>query len=225
MVKIVFIFLMYCIGIPVLGISIFPGVFLIYHVWVHTAGLAISLRLLYFCFVFVFGYFLSGAMLMLVVIAVRMIFRLRLKEGEFSIDSPEIFKWIFINAFFLAVKVAFMDFILMTPYCAMFYRFMGAKIGRNVVINSKNVMDMSLLEIGNNVVIGGNATVIGHSLGKDGLKLKKVKIGKNVIIGLNAVVFPGVEIGENSIIAAGAIVPKDTHIPANTTFFGPVIRG
>ena len=220
MAKIIFIFFMYNIGILVLGVSIFPGTWLLYQIWGHTAAVGINLRLLYFCFGFVFGYFLSGAMLMMVVSFIRTIFQLRLKEGTFRGDSLEIFKWIFVNAFFLAVKVAFMDFILMTPYCALFYKFMGAKIGRNVTINSKNVMDLSLLEIGDNVVIGGNATVIGHSFEKEGLRLKKVKIGKNVIIGLNAVIFPGVEIGENAVIAAGAIVPKDTQVPANATFFG-----
>lgn len=224
MVKIILIFFMYCIGIPVLGVSIYPGVFLLYQLWAHTGGLAVSLRLLYFCFGFVFGYFLSGAMLMVIVSAIRMIFQLRLKEGEFKSDSPEIFKWVFVNAFFLAVKVAFMDFILMTPYCALFFKFMGAKIGKNVIINSKNVLDLSLLEIGDNAVIGGNATVIGHSFEKGGLILKKVKIGKNVLIGLNSVVFPGVEIGENAVIAAGAIIPKDTHVPANTVFFGHPVQ-
>ncbi|MBI4309799.1 MAG: acyltransferase [Candidatus Omnitrophica bacterium] len=163
-------------------------------------------------------------MLMAIVSLIRIIFQLQLKEGEYAGDSFEIFKWLFINVFFLAVKVAFMDFILLTPYCSLFYRLMGAKIGKNVEINSKNVMDLSLLEIGNNVIIGGNATVICHSFERNGLKLKKVKIGNNVIIGLNAVVFPGVEIGDNAVIAAGAIVPKDTRVAANTTFFGSAVR-
>jgi len=222
--EIIFIFFMYCIGIPVLGVSIYPGVFLCYQIWAHTAGIDVNLRLLYFCFTFVFGYFLSGAMLMLVVSAIRMVFRLRLKEGEFKGSSPEIFKWVFVNAFFLAVKVAFMDFILMTPYCALFFKFMGAKIGKGVVVNSKNIMDLSLLEIGDSVVIGGNATVICHSFEKGGLILKKVKIGNHVIIGLNSVVLPGVEIGDNAVIAAGAIIPKDTHVPANTVFFGHPVQ-
>jgi len=210
---------MYGIGVVILGASIFPGVFFLYQLWAHTGQLDIGLRLLYFCFGFVAGYFFSGAMLMLIVSLVTAIFRLRLREGEFDSASPEIFKWLFINAFFLAVKVAFMDFILLTPYCALFYRFLGAKMGRNVAINSKNVMDISLLEIGDNAMIGGNATVIAHSFERDGLKLKKVKIGKNVIIGLNAVILPGVHIGDNAVIAAGAIVPKNTHVPAGTTFF------
>lgn len=224
LVRVLLSFFMYAIGIIVLGAAIFPGVAFLYYLWAHTAAFEIPLRLLYFCFGFVFGYFLSGAMLMTIVSLIRIIFQLQLKEGEYAGDSFEIFKWLFINAFFLAVKVAFMDFILLTPYCTLFYRLMGAKIGKNVEINSKNIMDLSLLEIGDNVIIGGNATVICHSFERKGLKLKKVRIGNNVIIGLNSVVFPGAVIEDNAVIAAGTVVPKDTHVRANTTFFGTVIK-
>ena len=219
-VSIFFTLFMYSIGVALLGVAIFPGVYFIYQLWVHTVHLSAGLRILYSCFGFVAGYFFSGAMLMMLVSFLRVIFRLKLKEGEFNVGSLEIFKWIFVNAFFMVVKVAFLDLILLTPYCALFYRLMGAKIGRNVLINSKNVGDLSLLEIGDNCAIGGSATIIAHSFEKGGLKLKKVKIGKNVIIGLNSVILPGVEIGDNAVIAAGAVVPKNTYVAANTTFLG-----
>lgn len=213
-------FFMYALGVLILGLSIFPGVYALYYFWTHSAHFTEWLRVLYFCFGFVTGYFFSGAMLMLLVSFVRFAFRLSLDEGEFSAGSLQIFRWVFVNAFFMAVKVAFMDFILLTPYCALFYRLMGAKIGHNVRINSKNVADLSLLEIGDNSVIGGNATIIAHSFEKDGLILKKVVIGRNVIIGLNSVILPGAVIGDRAVIAAGAIVPKDMHVPANTTYWG-----
>ena len=220
LVTILFTLFMYTLGIVILGLAIFPGVYFLYQLWVHTAQLSVTLRILYFCFGFVGGYFVSGTMLMALVSLVSIVFRLKLKEGEFDVGSSEIFKWVFVNAFFMAVKVIFLDLILLTPYCALFYRMMGAKIGRNVLINSKNVGDLSLLEIGDNSAIGGSATIIAHSFEKGGLKLKKVIIGKNVIIGLNSVIFPGVVIGDNAMIAAGAIVPKDTQVAANATFVG-----
>ncbi len=221
LVTIIFTLFMYSVGVVILGISIFPGVYFIDQLWMHTVQLNQSLRVLYFCFGFVGAYFFSGVMLMLLVSLVSVFFRLRLKEGEFEIGSLEIFKWVFFNAFFMAVKVAFLDLILLTPYCALFYRMMGAKIGSNVLINSKNVADLSLLEIGDNSAIGGSATIIAHSFEKGGLKLEKVKIGKNVIIGLNSIILPGVEIGDNAVIAAGVVVPKNTHVPSNATFLGP----
>ncbi len=219
-VTILFTVFMYSIGIVILGLSIFPGVYFLYQLWIYTALLSGAFRILYFCFGFVAGYFFSGVMLMFLVSLVRILFRLKLKEGEFGVGSLEIFKWVFVNAFFMVVKVAFLDLILLTPFCALFYRLMGAKIGRNVLINSKNVGDLSLLEIGDNSAIGGSATIIAHSFEKGGLKLKKVKIGKNVIIGLNAVILPGVEIGDHAVIAAGAVVPKNTLVAANATFLG-----
>ncbi len=130
-------------------------------------------------------------------------------------------KWFFVNALFVGVRTVFMDFMLLTPFCSLFYRMMGAKLGRNVQINSKNVADHSLLEIGDNSVIGGNATVIGHSFESRGLRLAPVKIGKNVIIGLNAVIMPGVTIGDGAVIAAGAMVPKGTVLEPNTIYFSP----
>ncbi len=220
LVTIVFTLFMYSIGVVILGAAIFPGAYFLYQLWVHTVYLSVALRILYFCFGFVGGYFISGVMLMLLVGLVSIVFRLKLKEGEFGVGSLEIFKWVFVNAFFMVVKVVFLDLILLTPYCALFYRMMGAKIGTNVLINSKNVGDLSLLEIGDNSAIGGSATIIAHSFEKGGLKLQKVKIGKEVIIGLNAVIFPGVEIGDRAMIAAGAVVPKNTHVAANTTYWG-----
>ncbi len=218
--QVLFTLFMYGMGVLVLGLAIFPGVAFLYHIWVSTPGVAIGLRLLYFCFGFVIGYFVSGAVLMILVSLIRVAFNLQLKEGEFGLGSIEIFKWVFVNALFLVVKVIFMDFILLTPYCSIFYRLMGAKIGHNVMINSKNVADLSLLEIGDSTVIGGNATVICHSFEQKGLKLKKVSIGNNVIIGLNSVILPGVEIGERAVVAAGAIVPKGTKIGPGSVYLG-----
>ena len=167
------------------------------------------------------GYFIFGLSLMLLVGFIRSFLFIRLKEGEYKIGTPETLKWFFVNALFLSVRTVFMDFMQLTPFCAFFYRLMGAKLGRNVQINSKNVADHSLLEIGDNTVVGGNATVIGHIFETRGLRLMKVKIGKNVVIGLNSVIMPGVVIGDGAVVAAGAIVPKQTVVEPRTVYFSP----
>ena len=149
-----------------------------------------------------------------------MVFNLRLKEGSFTFKDIEMLKWFFVNALVQGVKAFFMDFMLLTPFASLFYRMMGAKLGRNVQINSKNVADLSLLEIGDNSVIGGNATVIGHVFERGKLRLKKVVIGKNSVVGLNAVIMPGCEIGDNAIIGAGAILLKDTKVESRDVWFG-----
>ena len=96
----------------------------------------------------------------------------------------------------------------------------GAKLGKNVQINSKFVFDATLLEIGDNTVIGGGAIIIGHIVERGVLKLRKVKIGKNVTIGSHSTVMPGCEIGDNAIIGASAVLRKGTKVEPRDIYYG-----
>lgn len=212
--QIIFTLLLYIAGIVVIGAALYPAMLFVLWSLSYSHGMWIP-------FAVAAAFFIFGLSLMLIVGVLRLILMLRLKEGDYKIGSAQMLKWMFVNAMFLCVRTVFMEFMLLTPFCSFFYRLMGAKLGGNVQINSKNVADHSLLEIGDNVVIGGNATVIGHSFEAKGLRLAKVKIGKNVIIGLNSVIMPGVTIGEGSVIAAGAIVPKNTTIEPHTIYYNP----
>ena len=214
-------FALYFLGVVVLGLALYPSVKLLFFIWNSTEMVGFNLRIFYLSLGLVLGYFVFGLSALGLVGLIRFLLRIELREGDYKIGHPMFFKWFFVNALFLSVKTIFMDFMLLTPLCSFFYRLMGAKLGLHVQINSKNVADHSLLAIGDNSVIGGNATIIGHLFERHGLRLRKVKIGKNVIVGLNAVVFPGVIIEDNVVIAAGAIVPKDTIVPSKTVYYGP----
>lgn len=86
-----------------------------------------------------------------------------------------------------------------------------------IIIGSRsNVQDNCTLHvdpemecrIGDDVTIGHNAVV--HS----------AVIGNNVLIGMNATVLNGARIGDNSIVAAGAVVTENAVIPCNTLVAG-----
>jgi acetyltransferase-like isoleucine patch superfamily enzyme len=129
-------------------------------------------------------------------------------------------RWMFINALYYLLSITFMDFILLTPLSVLAFRLLGAKVGRNVQINSKNCADLSLLEIGDNSVIGGHATVICHSFERGRLILRRVRIGKNVVIGLNSVVLSGSEIGDGAFITAGAVLGKNKVVEPHSVYAG-----
>ncbi len=211
---------LYAVGVLVIGLALVPAVLLCRAVWGTTAGLSIWQQTLVICLAAGLAYFIFGFSLMLLAALIRWIFRLDLKEGDYPLASPGVFKWYVSNALQFLVWTIFGDFLLLTPFAALFYRLMGAKLGLNVQINSKYCADLSLLEIGDNAVIGGHATVIAHSFEPRGLILKKVRIGRHAIIGLNAIVLPGVEVGERAVVGAGVFVPKDTVIPPGTVYRG-----
>ncbi|KVL22483.1 MULTISPECIES: DapH/DapD/GlmU-related protein [unclassified Burkholderia] len=101
----------------------------------------------------------------------------------------------------------------------------GMKLGRNVFVNQNcTFYDLGGLEIGDDVMIGPNVSLItsGHpvepSRRRDGVVAKPIVIGRNVWIGAGATIIGGVTIGENAVVAAAAVVTRD--VPPNTLVGG-----
>jgi len=220
LLQLIFTLLLYGVGALIIGLSMLPGLYLLYWIWLHTANLSMHMRLLMAALGLGASFFIFGLALMLLVSLLRIVFRLNLREGEYHVLSWGCVRWALANALQLVVSAVFMDFILLTPFANLFFRMMGARVGRNAQINSKFCADLSLLELGDDAVIGGHATVICHSFERHRLILKKVRIARKAIIGLNAVVLPGCDIGEGALIAAGAVLGKGTAVPPHSVYSG-----
>ncbi|MDY0387296.1 MAG: gamma carbonic anhydrase family protein [Methanolobus sp.] len=80
-----------------------------------------------------------------------------------------------------------------------------SSIQDNVVIHTDAPQKV---EIGDDVTVGHGAVLHG------------CRIGNNVLIGMNATVLNGVEIGENCIIGSSALVPPGKKIPAGSLVVG-----
>lgn len=80
-----------------------------------------------------------------------------------------------------------------TPVWTFYLRLNGHKLGRRVFINSLGVTDHNLLELGDDVVIGGDAHVSGHTVEGGVVKTGGVKLGRGVTVGVGSVVGIGVE--------------------------------
>lgn len=220
LIQLLFTFFLYIIGIVVIGAALYPGLFLVSYFWAAAATTSMEVTLFVLGLAIATAYFATGICLILITGLIRIVFRLNLKEGIYPLASIGAFKWALTNSLMLLVWNIFGDFILLTPLATIFYRLMGAKLGKNVQINSKFGADLSLLEIGDETVIGGHSTVICHSVERGRLVLKKVQIGKRVTIGLNTVILPGAQIGDGAVIAAGAVLMKDTVVEPRSVFVG-----
>lgn len=112
----------------------------------------------------------------------------------------------------------------------------GVKVGNNVKFRypKHTVIDMnrpSLIEIGNNVDINDNFTIMTHDFGTYVFRnlyhdfvasSGRVKIGSNIYFGRDVTVLKGVTIGDNCIIGLGSIVTRD--IPSNSVATGVPCR-
>ncbi|MFA5259800.1 MAG: DapH/DapD/GlmU-related protein [Candidatus Omnitrophota bacterium] len=215
--QVIFTVLMYCMGALFFGLALVPGLTLVFEAWKGTAVMPPLTRMFFLGCSIALGYFIFGLTLILLVGTFRTLFRLRLQEGNYPLFSWQALQWAFVSSLYLMINFTF---ILLTPFANLLFRLLGAKLGRNVQFNSKFVFDATLLEIGDNTVVGGGAIIIGHIVERGLLRLKKVKIGRNVTIGSHATIMPGCEIGDGAIIGASAVLLKDTKVGRRQIWFG-----
>ena len=93
-------------------------------------------------------------------------------------------------------------------------RLTGMKVGRNTCIGLSVTFDIffpELIEIGENCVIGYNATVLAHEFLIKEYRTGRVKIGNNVMVGANTTILAGVTIGDNATISAMSLVNRDVE--------------
>jgi acetyltransferase-like isoleucine patch superfamily enzyme len=102
---------------------------------------------------------------------------------------------------------------------------LGIKVGKDASIGLMVMMDTfypAQIEIGNNVIIGYNSTLLGHEFLISEYRIGKIIIGDNVLIGANSTVLPGVTIGEGAVISAMSLVNRD--VPPHSFFGGVPVR-
>ncbi len=72
-----------------------------------------------------------------------------------------------------------------------------------------DVMFPEKISVGRNTVIGYNTTLLAHEYLIKEYRLGNIEIGDEVMIGANVTVLPGVIIGDGAIVSAGTLVHKD----------------
>lgn len=66
-----------------------------------------------------------------------------------------------------------------------------------------------LISIGDNSLVGYNTTILAHEFLTHEWRTGPVEIGKNVMIGANCTILPGVRIGDGAVVGAHSLVNRD----------------
>jgi carbonic anhydrase/acetyltransferase-like protein (isoleucine patch superfamily) len=107
-----------------------------------------------------------------------------------------------------------------SPVWTAYLRLAGARIGHRVYVNSLALTDYNLLEFGNDVVIGDDVHLSGHTVEGGVVKTAALRLGSDVTIGLGSVLEIGVEAGDGCQVGALSFVPKHTRLDARAVYAG-----
>jgi len=168
----------------------------------------------------VLGFYLAMAIFALLFIR-------RIEPGVYKLSDRRALRWLAADSFMRMFERSFLrgyvkDF---APQRYLFFRLMGARMDRSVMIGGDaRVTDPWVFESGPDTLIAALSFVTAHLVEGDTLVVKPIKLGARVTIGARSVILPGVEVGDGAIVAAGALVTKDTKIPAGEIWAGVPAR-
>lgn len=197
------------------GIALTPGVAIVTSLYEWTASSALLLRA--FCVGMGIGisYFIFGISLVFLAPFFNWVLRLNSKiksNWRGSWFSIETLPWYYHNALTQMVRYTFLDFITPTPLNILFFKMMGMKVGRGVMINTSNISDPCLITLEDNVTIGGSATIFGHYAQGGFLILSPVVIKQGATIGLKASIMGDVIIGEKVTVKPHSVILPKSRI-------------
>lgn len=195
-----------------LGVSVAPGMWLFDQVNILSQEWFMPLRYVALGCAVSGGYLLYGLTLIFVVPLVNFILPLRIKPFRGPWYSLAAIPWYVHNALTYMVRFTFLEFLTPTPLNILFYRMMGMKIGKGVVINTTNISDPAMITLEDYVTVGGSATIFGHYGQKGYLVIAPVRVGKGTNIGLKASIMGGAQIGENVTLKPHTCVLPKTVI-------------
>jgi len=221
LVQIILAGVIYALYASVLGIALAPSVWLMVSAldalnaagtpWsaggILMAGLAAGAA--------VYVYFLWGACFMALMVR---IISAGTKPGRYAKTSFTTIRWLIHSGIHTIAMRSILPFIPVSYFCNLYFKILGAKIAKNVYINTPMVADAYLLTLEEGVIIGGNAEVTCHIMERDHLVLSPIRIGRDSLVGTGAYVSPGVDIGARCTIGARCYIRRGVTIPDGSIY-------
>lgn len=207
-----------CLIIAVIGLAIFPGLSLVRYTLGLTENLNPILQNLSIAFSMAAAYILYGISVIFTAAFANFILPLKIKAWRGNWQSAQTVPWYIHNALVYIVRYTFLDLLTPTPLNILFYKMMGMKIGKGVVINTTNISDPCLITLEDYVTIGGSCHLMAHYGQKGYLIIAPVIIKKGANIGLKASIMGDVVIGEGATVKPHAVVLPKTRIADNEHF-------
>lgn len=114
----------------------------------------------------------------------------------------------------------FINYILGTPFVAILFRCLGAKIGKHFFTDSNDFTEFDLISIGDNVCINSEVIIQTHLYEDRIFKMSTIEIQEGCNVGCASIVLYDTLMEKNSTLGTFSLLMKGEKLPANTTWAG-----
>jgi non-ribosomal peptide synthetase-like protein len=145
-----------------------------------------------------------------------------LSEKYVSIYDP--YYWWHERHWKLSDNSALMALFNGTPFKGLVWRLVGVKVGRNLFDDGCGMTERSLVEIGDHVTLGAQATLQAHTMEDATFKSGKIVIGNDVTMGANSYTNYEVTVGDRAWLMPDAFLMKGEDVPPGSIWGGNPAR-
>ena len=161
-------------------------------------------------------------------IAVKWLVIGRYKAGYYPVWGFYYFRWWLVTRF---QELSLWGIFVGTPLMNLYFRAMGARVGRNCSIDTPHCFAFDLIDIGNDTSIGPESQLTGYRVENGWLMLGTCSIGNECYVGthvclsLNTRLDNRARVGDMSHVPDDAVVAADTSVRGSPADLGEVDLG
>lgn len=147
--------------------------------------------------------FATWPLMLFISIAVKWLVIGRIKEGEYPVWSYYYCRWWVANLF---RGLSWSHMFEGSPLMPLYFRAMGARVGRNAAISTSICSTYDLISIGDDTSIGPETHISGYRVEDGLLKLGRIDIENDCFVGIHC------SLGLGTRMAAGSSLDDLTHL-------------
>jgi non-ribosomal peptide synthetase-like protein len=159
--------------------------------------------------------------LILVAVAAKWLVLGRVRPGRYPLWGWYYVRWWFAQTMVASVPV---DYLSGTPLLPLFYRLLGARIGKNVYMGTERLAAFDLTFIGDETSVDDDASLLGQTVEDGELVIGPVVVGRRCFVGARAVVREGAVMADGARLEDLSLLPPGACIPEGETWAGSPAR-
>jgi non-ribosomal peptide synthetase-like protein len=141
----------------------------------------------------------------------------RYRPGRYPLWGGYYLRWWFVRHVNALVPL---QWISGTPLMPAYCRLMGARVGKDVQIDTVFMQAFDLLSIGDGTSVNLDAQITGYAVEGGELIIGPVEVGRRCFVGAHSVVAPGASMEDGASLAEHSLLPTGATARAGTFYAG-----